>query len=87
MPTRTTARTVTFAQPFVLAGMEAEWPAGDYLVETDEELIEPLSFIAYRRTATWIHSVQGAGRNAEVVRVDPKELEAVLLAMRPAPPA
>lgn len=87
MLTRTTAKTVTFARPFVLTGMDAEWPAGDYLVETDEELITPLSFIAYRRTATWIHSVRGTGRNAEVVRVDPNELEAVLLAMTPTLPA
>ncbi len=44
MTTRTNARIVTFARPFLLKGIDRELPAGDYRVVTDEELIEGLSF-------------------------------------------
>jgi hypothetical protein len=60
--------------------MEGERPAGSYTVETDEELLEGLSFPAYRRTATYI-VLPGPSRSmirAEIVRVDPFELEAAL---------
>ena len=49
MTMRTSRRTVTFARPFSLRGIETEQPAGTYAVETDEELLEGLSFPAYRR--------------------------------------
>ena len=47
MTMRTSRRTVTFARPFSLRGIETEQPAGTYAVETDEELLEGLSFPAY----------------------------------------
>jgi hypothetical protein len=40
MTTSTSESMVTFQRPFTLAGMKEELPAGDYLVETDEELLE-----------------------------------------------
>ena len=55
MTSRTTSRTVKFAQPFKLDRDDDVFPAGDYLVETDEELIEGLSFPAWRRVATTMH--------------------------------
>jgi len=39
-------------------------PAGTYTVETDEELIEGLSFPAYRRVATVMLLPSGAGGTA-----------------------
>jgi hypothetical protein len=51
---RTARHSITFAQPFGVTGVEQEQPAGTYLIETDEELIEGLSFSAYRRTSTRI---------------------------------
>ena len=44
MLSRTTTRTVTFLMPFSVAAANQELPAGAYLVETDEELIQELSF-------------------------------------------
>ena len=52
MDRRTSREAVTFARPFTLRGIDGERPAGTYLVETDEELIPGLSFIAWRRVAT-----------------------------------
>ena len=40
----TSRRTVTFARPFSLRGIDGVRPAGTYTVETEEELIEGLSF-------------------------------------------
>ena len=52
---------MTFQLPFVLDGYDRELPAGDYELETDEELIDGLSFPAYRRVAThlYIHPKPG----------------------------
>lgn len=52
MTMRTTRSTVTFMRPFKLSAFDEEFPAGRYLIETDEELLEGVSFPAYRRTAT-----------------------------------
>ena len=45
MSTRTDHRTVTFTQPFHLDGIEGLQPPGAYLVDTDEETIDELSFV------------------------------------------
>jgi hypothetical protein len=84
MMTRTITKTVTFGRPFALIGLEGVLPAGTYAVETDEELIQTLSFAAYRRTATWLRLPgrrEGAEHSAglsEVVAIDPVELDAAL---------
>ena len=54
MTVRTSSKTVTFAHPFLLKGVDRILGAGDYRVVTDEELIEELSFPVYRRVATMI---------------------------------
>ncbi len=46
---------MTFQLPFVLEDTNREVPAGEYRLETDEELIEGLSFPAYRRVATHLY--------------------------------
>jgi hypothetical protein len=48
-------KTVTFTRPFNLTGIDGVQPAGAYEVFTDEELIDDLSFVAYRRVATAMH--------------------------------
>ncbi len=52
---------MTFQLPFVLDGSDRELPAGEYQLATDEELIEGLSFPAYRRVAThlYVHPKSG----------------------------
>jgi hypothetical protein len=55
MTVRTTRTTISFSQPFKLRDLDDIQPAGDYLLDTDEELIEGLSRLAYRRVATLLH--------------------------------
>ena len=55
MTVRTRRKLVTVAQPFFLRAIDAVVPAGTYKIDIDQELIDGLSFLAYRRTATWIH--------------------------------
>jgi hypothetical protein len=45
---------VTFRHPFRIKGIDRALQAGAYEVVTDEELIEGLSFPAFRRVATMI---------------------------------
>ena len=59
---RTSDATVTFSRPFVIDGFEQELPAGDYVIETEEELIEGLSFPAYKRISTTLHIDRIPGR-------------------------
>jgi hypothetical protein len=63
MTMRSTRSTVTFSNPFTLSGYSGELPAGDYEVLVEEELLQGLSFEAYRRTATYL-TVRGKGRHA-----------------------
>ena len=80
MNSRTTTSTVTFAHPFVILGYEDELPAGSYEVVVDEELLEGLSFEAYRRTGSFLLVSGRGGRagQAEMRQIDPRDLEAAL---------
>lgn len=82
MTKRTTIEAVTFARPFALRGFDAVAPAGTYEVETEEELLEGISFPAYRRTMTAIHLCKLPGQPGimHVVNVDPIDLDAALAA-------
>jgi len=86
---RTRRETVTFARPFRLRGVDEAQPAGAYVVQTDEEPIESLSFIAYRRVATviFLPLARGGPGSFEAVQIDPQALEAALSAdnTEPAP--
>ncbi len=80
MTTRTSKKTVTFANPFTLGSLDEVLPPGDYVVETDEELIQGISFPAYRRTLTVIH-LRGKSGNTALTRamtIDPSQLELAL---------
>ena len=80
MPMRTRSQTVTFRRSFVLDGLDEVLPAGSYSIETDEELLEVLSFAAYRRTSTRIHLAAKPARPgiARTLIVDPKALDAAV---------
>jgi hypothetical protein len=85
---RTTRETVTFDHPFSLEAVDGVQPAGTYTVEIDEDLIEGLSFLAYRRVATTIYlplRYGGAG-SVQAVRVDPRELDVTRWRHAPPPP-
>ena len=80
MTVRTTKKTVTFVNPFTLGDSDEIFPPGTYEVETDEELLEGLSFRAYRRTLTLIHlpGESGIPGLSQVLTIDPNELDAAL---------
>jgi hypothetical protein len=76
MITRSLSKTVAFSKPFQLKGIDRVLPAGDYRVVTDEELIEGLSFPAYRRVATMMFVPAQSCPSVEMVTIDPLELQA-----------
>lgn len=75
MTMRTTTKTITFHRPFKLRGVDRLLPAADYRVVTDEELIEGLSFPAYRRVSTVIFVPAESGCAVEMVTIHPSDLE------------
>jgi hypothetical protein len=81
---RTKRESVTFDRPFSLGRLMGCSRPGTYTVDVDEELMEGLSFLAYRRVATTIYLPlqSGGSGSVQAVRVDPRELDA---ALRPAP--
>lgn len=80
MNMRSTSSMVTFLKPFTLGKDPDELPAGDYEVVVEEELLQGLSFEAYRRTATYL-MVRGrenhAGR-AQLRTISEKDLNEAL---------
>ncbi len=75
MQNRTRREDIVFKRPFMLKGWAEPQPAGAYAVDTEEELIEGLSFPAYRGVSTTI-TRQGtpAGALVEAIPVDSREL-------------
>jgi hypothetical protein len=88
MTTRTTEITVRFAHPFTIEGIDRAMPPGEYRVVTEEEPIEGLSFLAYRRVSTammlpaYCHSSISARADrfasAEMMWVKPADLARAL---------
>jgi hypothetical protein len=76
MVMRTSSKTLTFAHPFLLKGIDRMLAAGEYRVVTDEELIQELSFPVYRRVATMIFVPAVSPASAvEMVAIDPRDLQ------------
>ena len=84
MTSRTTEHTVSFNHPFKLHACEAVQPPGTYRVVVDEEEIFGLSFLAFRRTATMLHTpaLSSPGHVWQVHCVEAADLEAALQADR-----
>ena len=75
MPNRTRSEDVVFKRPFLLKGWAEPHPAGTYAVETEEELIEGLSFPAYRRVSTTLtRRPNHDGALVQTIPIDPQEL-------------
>jgi hypothetical protein len=77
---RTTQTTVIFNHPSRLQGVDHPLAPGAYVVETDEEIIPGLSFVAYRRLRTSIILPfdTGASAGRQVSEIDPDDLAAAL---------
>jgi hypothetical protein len=76
MTRRTTSKTVTFRRPFVLEGFQALLPAGEYVVDTDEEELDSMLLQGWRRVSTTMRvHIDGA---VEMRTVDPHALDEAL---------
>lgn len=74
---RTTSSRIRFEAAFELGGMN--FPPGEYLVEIDEETLDVMTKLAYRRTSVSLHvpSADDPGVT-EIVTVKPAEFDAAL---------
>jgi hypothetical protein len=78
---RTTRTTVSFSSPFTLRSLEGVQPAGEYVILSDDELIEGLSRAAYRRVATLFQTpaISGPQRQIQLISISQTELDAALM--------
>jgi hypothetical protein len=74
---RTTTKTVIFQRPFVLEGFPELLPAGTYTVDTEEEQLESLLSIGWRRVSTTLRvRIDGS---VEFRTIDPDALHEALM--------
>lgn len=79
METRVKTGTVTFARPFFVRTLDRELPAGSYAIETEEEALEGVSVLAYRRVEIRLFIPRLAGKSgAEMWVLSPDDLDAAL---------
>ncbi|MBD9375462.1 hypothetical protein IB238_22860 [Rhizobium sp. ARZ01] len=78
---RTTETQITFEHPFVLGCLGAPLQAGTYRLVVDEELIEGLSFSAYRRVATHLEipAISTVTATRQFLQVSAADIESALL--------
>ena len=77
MTRRVTTHSVIFRRPFVIDRVDGEeLSPGVYTVETEEESLDTVSFLAYRRVSTVIRVCTGG--TTGLVAVDPDALAAAL---------
>jgi hypothetical protein len=80
MTTRTTQTVARFSSSFLLPGFDAPQPAGDYRVDQDEELIDGISRLAWRRVSAFIHlpAISSNSTTRQMVAINPADLHAAL---------
>jgi len=80
MMERLTRKSVEFVYPFELGGVDGLQPPGTYDVETVEEQLDGLSFVAYRRVSTTIalRATNMATLSRQLTMIDPADLAAAL---------
>ena len=81
MTNRVSKRLVTFKKPFSLDSIERQWPAGNYTIETEEEPLDSISFLAYRTICTTmiLHHPTGKSGKHIFIEIEASELDAALL--------
>jgi hypothetical protein len=77
---RTTTVQVIFRRSAMITGLTEPLPAGAYDIETEEELIQGLSFLAYRRLRTTIivPALVGGARGRQMIEIEAESLAAAL---------
>lgn len=80
MSERTRHFVIRFLSPFLLKGFDVPQPAGEYRIDQDEETIDGVSWLAFRRVATFIHLPAIGSRSLirQIVQISPTELDAAL---------
>jgi len=80
MAMRTTKSNVTFVRPFRLGEFGEQLPVGHFPTETDEDLLEGMSFPAYQRTATMMQLMPDSRHPGvtEIAMVDLQQFEEAL---------
>jgi hypothetical protein len=81
MTIRTTKRTVSFFRPFMLGEFSEQFPAGRYVIDTDEELLDGMLFPTYLRGATVMQLIPDRRRPGitEPAVIDSLQLDAALV--------
>lgn len=77
---RTKKSTIRLAREFSISSFDGILPPGEYAILEDEELIEGISWLAYRRVATFIE-VPAIGRtkmSSQMIKIDHDELAAII---------
>lgn len=82
---KTTQKTYVFAAPFTLTGFDHSFSAGQYNVEITEEMMEGMSFVAYKRIATTMRLIHSpdtffhARIFNKTFNIDPREFDIAIL--------
>jgi hypothetical protein len=78
---RTTRAVASFKEPFLLRALEGMQPAGDYNVYYEDELIQGLSRVAYRRVSTILQtpSLSSPQDQSRLVSISETDLEVALM--------
>jgi hypothetical protein len=78
---RTTRTTVSFSSPFTLQNLQGVQPAGEYVILSDDELVEGLSRVAYRRLVTLFQTpaVSASQQPTQSFAISRTELDAALM--------
>lgn len=81
MPTRIISKIVIFERSFVIEGFNETLSAGSYQVDTEERLIQGLSFQTYLTVLTTIHLHSRSGNltQSRAMTIDPNDLEVALM--------
>ena len=77
MIARITQSTIQFGAPFSLSGVSRILPPGDYTLAEDDELIEGLPWLAYRRVGAFLYLPDASSndKSSRPVPVDYSEIE------------
>ena len=80
LTSRVTTKTFIFTRPFRLDEIDDEIPAGAYRVETEEETLDNVSFVAYRRVAThFFLPLSGGLGGSEMFVIHPEGLTRAMM--------